>query len=109
MNHTGTVFLSRTAPHTHRTADGVFLLEMLLYDRISQRHIEPWRVTWAGPGAQRFWDEHKAQLIPGAALVVELDSAKVHTLNCRPSRSEVHANVICAALVPPRSKGDAHG
>jgi hypothetical protein len=33
----------------------------------------------------------------------------VHTLHCRPPRSEVHAHMVCAALVPPRSGEEAHG
>lgn len=109
MNHTGTVFLSRTPPQITHAECGAFQLQMLLYDRIGQHHIEPWRVTWTGHAAQRFWDEYKARLTPGAALVVELDRAKVHTLNCRPPRSEMHAHVICAALVPPRTGEVDHG
>ena len=108
MNHTGTVFLSRTAPEPQRAACGAFQLQLLLYDRLSPHRVEPWRVTWTGLAAQRFWDEHRARLTPGAALVVELERAHIHTLNCRPPRSEMHAHVVCAAMVPPRSGEEQH-
>lgn len=110
MKHTGTVFMSRTAPQTHRAACGAFQLQLLLYDRVGTHRVEPWRVTWTGNAAQRFWNENKARLVPGAALVVELDRAQLHTLACRPPRTEVHAQVVCAAMVPPRSGEEAaHG
>ncbi|EPD40881.1 hypothetical protein HMPREF9702_03450 [Delftia acidovorans CCUG 15835] len=109
MKHTGTVFLSRTPPQATHAACGAFQLQLLLYDRLGPHRVEPWRVTWTGNAAQRFWNESKARLVPGAALVVELDRAQVHTLHCRPPRSEVHAHMVCAALVPPRSGEEAHG
>ena len=104
MRHTGTVFLSRTPPQASTAACGAFQLQMLVYDRIGSHHTEPWRVTWNGNGAQRFWTEYQQTLVPGAAIVIELERARVHTLNCHPPRSEVHANVISCAMVPARSK-----
>ena len=67
-------------------------------------HTEPWRATWTGVAAQRFWREHHAALLPGAALVVELERARIHTLACRPPRSEMHAFITHCALVPARSR-----
>ena len=104
MRHTGTVFLSRTPPQASIAACGAFQLQMLVYDRIGKHHTEPWRVAWSGHSAQRFWNEHQPALVPGAAMVIELERARTHTLNCRPPRSEVHANVVSCAMVPPRSK-----
>ena len=104
MRHTGTVFLSRTPPQASPAACGAFQLQMLVYDRIGSHHTEPWRVTWSGHSAQRFWTEHQQALVPGAAMVIELERARVHTLNCRPPRSEVHANIVSCAMVPPRSR-----
>ncbi|MEG1065489.1 hypothetical protein [Comamonas sp.] len=104
MRHTGTLFLSKTAPQASTARCGAFQLQMLLYDRLGTHHIEPWRVTWTGRSAQRFWLEHATTLKPGAAVVVELERAQIHTLHCRPPRSEVHAHMLHCALVPPRSK-----
>lgn len=107
MRHTGTLFLSRTPPQASTALCGAFQLQMLLLDRLGLQHTEPWRATWTGVAAQRFWREHHAALLPGAALVVELERARIHTLACRPPRSEVHARVLHCALVPPRSREDA--
>ena len=104
MRHTGTVFLSRTPPLASHAACGAFQLQLLVYDRIGNHHTEAWRVQWTGQAAQRFWTEYQQALIPGAAMVIELERARTHTLNCRPPRSEVHANVISCAMVPARSK-----
>lgn len=109
MNHTGTVYLSRTPPQANHAACGAFQLQLLLYDRLGPHRVEPWRVTWTGNAAQRFWTENKERLVPGAAIVVELNHAQVHTLNCKPPRSEMHARMVCAALVPPRSIEETHG
>lgn len=104
MRHTGTLFLSRTPPQASTALCGAFQLQVLLLDRLGPHHTEPWRATWTGVAAQRFWQTHHAALLPGAALVVELERARIHTLACRPPRSEVHARVIHCALVPARSK-----
>ena len=105
MRHTGTLFLSRPPPPQASTAlCGAFQLQLLLLDRLGPHHTEPWRATWTGVAAQRFWQTHHAALLPGAALVVELERARIHTLACRPPRSEVHARVIHCALVPARSQ-----
>ena len=107
MRHTGTVFLSRTPPLASHAACGAFQLQLLVYDRIGNHHTEAWRVLWTGQAAQRFWTEYQQALIPGAAMVIELERARLHTLNCRPPRSEVHANIVSCAMVPARSKEPA--
>ena len=104
MRHTGTLYLSKTAPQASMARCGAFQLQMLLYDRLGTHHIEPWRVTWTGRSAQRFWLEHAATLKPGAAVVVELERAQIHTLHCRPPHSELLATVVSCALVPARSR-----
>lgn len=103
MNHTGTVFLSRTPPQATNAACGVFQLELLVLDRIGKHHVEPWRVTWTGQNAKLFWDENKSELTPGRALVVSLERAHIHSLVCRPPRTEMLATVLHCALVPARS------
>jgi len=77
-----------------RALCGAFQLQLLLLDRLGPHHTEPWRATWTGVAAQRFWQTHNAALLPGTALVVELDRARIHTLACCPPRSEVQAHVI---------------
>lgn len=109
MRHTGTLFLSRTPPQASTAACGAFQLQLLIYDRIGPHHTEAWRVTWTGSSAQRFWQEHQQELVPGAAIVMEMERARVHTLNCRPPRSEIHASVIHCAMVPARIKELSHG
>ena len=104
MRHTGTLYLSKTAPQASMARCGAFQLQVLLLDRLGPHHTEPWRVTWTGVGALRFWQENASALQAGAALVVELERAQIHTLNCRLPRSEVHARMLHCALVPPRSK-----
>ncbi len=108
MLHTGTLYLSRTPAQASRAACGAFQLQMLLYDRLGVHHVEPWRVCWSGVDAQRFWEENESTMTPGTALVVSLEQARIHTLNCRPARSEVHANVISCALAPERPREAAH-
>ena len=73
MRHTGTLFLSRTPPQASTALCGAFQLQLLLLDRLGPHHTEPWRATWTGVAAQRFWQEHHAALLPGAALEVELE------------------------------------
>lgn len=79
MRHTGTLFLSRPPPPAAGQHGAV----------------------------RRFWQTHHAALLPGTALVVELERARIHTRACRPPRSEVHASVIHCALVPARSQEPA--
>ena len=104
MRHTGTLYLSKTAPQASMARCGAFQLQVLLYDRRRTHHIEPWRVPWTGRSAQRFWLEHAATLKPGAAVVVELERAQIHSLLCRPPRSELRATVVSCAPVPARSR-----
>ena len=77
MRHTGTLFLSRPPAAGQRDA------------------------------VRCFWQTHHAALLPGAALVVELERARIHTRACRPPRSEAHASVIHCARVLARSQEPA--
>ncbi len=60
MRHTGTLFLSRTPPQASTALCGAFQLQLLLLDRLGPHHTEPWRTTWTGVAAQRFWQTHQA-------------------------------------------------
>lgn len=100
MKHTGMLFLSRHRPYAGRAKCGVFQLQLQAFDRIGQHQTELWQITWSGPSAQRFWEKHEAALKPGAALQVELEQARTHTLYTRPPTACVHARVITMELVP---------
>lgn len=100
MQHTGMLFLSRHRPHAGRAKCGVFQLQVQAYDRINQHQTELWQITWNGPAAQRFWQQHESSLKPGAALQVTLEEARTHTLYTRPPTALMHARVISMELVP---------
>ncbi|MDR2325468.1 MAG: hypothetical protein LBE51_08735 [Acidovorax sp.] len=100
MRHTGMLFLSRQRPHAAPARCGTFQLQLHAYDRIGPHQAEPWRVTWVGPEAQHFWQQHETELLPGTALMVELEAARAHSMHTRPPMAELQARVIHMALVP---------
>ena len=102
LRHTGTMFLSRTKPEAGTAANGAFQLQLLLFDRLGPGVVEPWRVAWSGPEADDFWQQHQADLQPGAVLQVSLERARIHLMFSNPPRCEIHARVVRAELVPTR-------
>ena len=50
--------------------------------------------------AKRFWQQHEADLNPGAVLNVTLEAARTHTLHTRPPTAEMQARVVSMELVP---------
>ena len=100
MQHTGLLFLSRQRPQAGRTRCGAFQVQLHAHDRIDACQAPLWCITWTGPAALRFWQQHEGQLKPGAALQVQLERARLHTLYTRPPSASVHARVISLALVP---------
>jgi len=101
MHATGTMFLSRTRPETE-TAEGVFALTLLLFDRMGSRGVEAYRVQWTGPQAQDFWNTHQADLVPGVVLHVELERLRAHVGSTYPPLPELRANVISMQICPKR-------
>lgn len=99
MQHTGMLFLSRQRPQAAPARSGTFQLQLLAYDRIGPHQTEPWRIVWSGVAAKRFWQQHGADLNPGAALNVTLEAARTHTLCTRPPTAEVQARVVSMELV----------
>lgn len=100
LRHTGTMFLSRTKPEASAAANGTFQLQLLLFDRLGPGVVEPWRVAWAGPEAHHFWQQHEADLVPGAVLKVTLERARIHLIFSKPPICEIHARVITVDLAP---------
>ena len=100
MRHTGMLFLSRQRPQAAPARCGTFQLQLLAYDRIGPHQTEPWRIVWTGVAAKRFWQQHEADLNPGAVLNVTLEAARTHTLHTRPPTAEMQARVVSMELVP---------
>ena len=79
MQHTGLLFLSKTRPLAGMASDGAFQLQLFALDRIGPHQVEPWRLLWAGPEAQRFYQQHgSAGPGAGTALRVQCTSARAH-------------------------------
>lgn len=51
MQHTGTLFMSKTRPAADTVNSGVFQLQLFTVDRIGAQQVEPWRLLWTGPEA----------------------------------------------------------
>lgn len=100
MQHTGMLFLSRRRPYAGRAKCGAFQLQLQAYDRIDTRQTEAWEITWTGPGAHRFWQQHECSLKPGTAVQVTLEAARTHTLYTRPPSACMQARVVSMELVP---------
>lgn len=98
MRHTGMLFLSRQHPQAAPARCGTFQLQLQAFDRIGPHQTESWRIVWTGIAAKRFWDEHQADLRPGAVLRVELEAARTHALFSRPPSAEIHARVVSMEL-----------
>lgn len=102
MQHTGTLFLSKTKPET-TTHEGQFALLLLLMDNLGKQGLEPYRVRWTGPEAEAFWHAHRADLVPGAVLQVELSNVRAVSGATRPPMPELRARVESMKFCPKRS------
>jgi len=78
--HIGRLFMGKQRPQCGYAANGVFGLTLLAVDRIGPHQTESYLLTWCGPEAQAFWAAHRMELVPGAALAVELGAVRVHTV-----------------------------
>lgn len=100
MKHVGTLFLARARPVVDSGSDGEFRLTLAVIDNLGGGRVEGYRVTWAGPEARAFWDAHRADLVPGAALDAELTQLRQHMGSARPPMPELHARVVRLRLLP---------
>lgn len=100
MRATGMLFLSKTRPSVQQAADGTFALQIYAVDRIGAHQVEPWVVLWAGAEAAAWWDAHRAQLVPGAAITVHTTRLRSHIVGR--AMPEIHAHAERIELAPPR-------
>lgn len=107
MRHTGMLFLSRHRPQAGCAKCGAFQVQLQVYDRLDKHQTETWCITWTGPAAHRFWQQHEHNLKPGAVLQVELEHARLHTIFSRPPQAIVHARVIQMEYVPRAQPANA--
>lgn len=104
LHHTGTVFLSRRQrPRLTVAADGTQALTMLAFDRIGPLQVESYLLTWTGRQAVEFWQAHAAQMVPGAALEVVLEHARVHVQRGRHTDAQLVAQVVELELLPSKA------
>jgi hypothetical protein len=104
---TGTFFLTRHKPVEHDTTpDGNFRLTLRAIDRQGPGRSEPYVLTWTGPQAALWFNEHQAELQPGRGLVLE-----VHNPRSMPGRvaPETHASVARCQLAALPPSWLAHG
>lgn len=94
------VHCARMRPQASTTPAGVFQLDMLTHERQGQHQVEPWRLLWAGPEAQAFWQAHGAALQPGTPLAVQVHRMRAHVTGR--SGAEIVAHVLQCALAPSR-------
>lgn len=103
MISTGILFLSNTAPRAGVSADGVFAVTLLAFDRIDTYQVEPYRITFTGANAREFWSDQHLTLLPGTALHVELDKLRTFQ-NGRNGACETHAIVTSISIAPKSQK-----
>ena len=96
----GTLYLSKTSPLATRALDGTFALTLLAFDRLGVHQVEPWRITWSGPGAFRFWTTHgHHSLKPGQPIEVQLERIRTFTSG-KWATPESHAVATSIQLAP---------
>lgn len=102
---TGTFFLARQRPQTS-VEDGEFRLVLRVVDRQGANKTEPYVVTWAGPAAAMWFNEHGHQLQPGCPLELELHNPR--SFAPRLAAPETHATVARLALGKPAPSHIVH-
>lgn len=99
-----TLYLSaKTKPLVRVADDGIFMLQLLAYNPIRAGVRDAWRVLWAGPAAQAWWQAHGADLVPGSELLVDVDLVRPFDARGRASGAEIHAAI--SALVVTHTPG----
>lgn len=100
---TGIVFLAKkTAPLITRAADGTVTLTLAVVDDIGGPQREPWLLHYSGPGAERFWVDHRADLLPVQPLHYRGDTLRSFLTG---RHIENHSRVLSLALAPSARAG----
>jgi hypothetical protein len=108
MTAQGMVFLSHTKPLATTAADGTFALTLLAFDRMGPHQVEPWRITWSGCKAERFWSIFKGQLKPGQPLNVRCEKLRNFTNGARSGGPEFVVQATSIELAPaPIKRGES--
>lgn len=95
----GTFFLAKQ--HGARTdfkgPDGAFRVVLRVLDRQGTHKVEPYEVTWTGPAAAEWWQQHQG-IGPGTPLRLILMNPR--SLLGRTGSPETHATVARCRLAP---------
>lgn len=106
---TQTLYLSaKTKPQARVADDGVFVLTLLTYAPIHGRIRDAWRLLWAGPQAQVWWQQHGADLVPGAELLVNVDLVRPFDASGRASGAEIHAAISAITVTHVPGQREAY-
>ena len=107
MTAQGLLFLSHTKPLVTKASDGTFALTLLAFDRLGTHAVEPWRVTWSGCKAERFWLIFKDQIKPGQPLTVRCEKLRNFTNGDRRGGPEFVVQATSIELAPaPCKRGE---
>lgn len=106
MTASGVVYLSNTRPRVTRSADGIFALTLLAFDRVGPHSVEPWRIVWSGPAAQAFWSACQSHLNPGQPIQLQAHTLRNFTTAWRLGGPEIVAQATSIELAPlPAKRG----
>ncbi len=94
MTSTGTLTLGDMPPVGMVASDGTFVLTLLLRDLMPVGSaLSTWWVTWSGPQAQQFWQEHGQALLPGTRL--HMVCTRIWSFGHRTTgATRIHATVV---------------
>ena len=102
MQHTGLLFLSKTRPLAGMASDGAFQLQLFALDRIGTHQVEPWRLLWAGPEAQRFYPQH-GRAGPGARPPPPGPCTRAPAPQGGRVGAEIVAHIVTCEIAPQRT------
>lgn len=107
MTAQGMLFLSHTRPLATRATDGTFALTLLAFDRIGPHQVEPWRITWSGPRAEAFYNQHSDQLKAGQPIEVRVNKLRNFTNGARSGGPEFVVQATSIEISPaPVKRGE---
>ena len=90
-------------PVVGRDVDGNFQLTIPMLDVLSAKRKEGYRVRWTGPEAEAFWNAHREDLKPGAAVYGEITHIFIHMGTGHNGKPELHARAISLTYCPPKN------